>query len=299
MKLQVFHRTHYSYAAPVRDSFNELRLQPSDADGQRRLNFILKVLPATRLSHYLDFNLNCVHMFELTTAHSELAVEATSVVLTTDLPPLPEDRDLAPLSALPECARMERCYDFLRPSTFVNAEGELYGLAREIGQGCTDAWQLALMLMRHVFTQYQYQPASTHVHTTVEEVLKLRRGVCQDFAHLLLGLCRMSQIPARYVSGYLYNGPVDQLKGSQASHAWVEIFLPQIGWRGLDPTNNQQVNHRYVKVAIGRDYADVPPFKGTYRGTTDRKLTVDVLVSRLDEDEAAVREFQASEKPAG
>ncbi len=289
MKLQVLHRTHYAYAASVHDSFNEARVQPMDTDGQRRVSFILKVLPSTRLSHYLDFNLNCVHVFEVAAPHLELSIEASSVVQTSELPFLSETENLAPLSALPECARMERCYDFLRPGGFINAEGELFGLAREIAAGETDAWQVTLKLMRYVHAEFHYQPASTHVHTTVEEVLKLRRGVCQDFAHVLIGLCRMIQIPARYVSGYLYNGPADQLKGAQASHAWIEVYLPQIGWRGLDPTNNQQVNTRYVKVAVGRDYGDVPPLKGRYRGTPERKMKVDVLVTRLDGEDGDPR----------
>ncbi len=96
--------------------------------------------------------------------------------------------------------------------------------------------------MRFVHSEFRYDTGSTHVHTTMKEALELRQGVCQDFAHVLLGLCRAVKIPARYVSGYLYNGPAEHLKGAQASHAWVEIYLPGLGWVGLDPTNNQEVN---------------------------------------------------------
>jgi transglutaminase-like putative cysteine protease len=116
----------------------------------------------------------------------------------------------------------------------------------------------------------------------MRDVLRTKRGVCQDFAHVMLGVCRSLKIPCRYVSGYLYNGPADRLRGAQASHAWVEVYLPELGWHGLDPTNNGQPDERYVKVAVGRDYADVAPLKGTYRGTGERKMTVDVLVTALD-----------------
>jgi transglutaminase-like putative cysteine protease len=116
----------------------------------------------------------------------------------------------------------------------------------------------------------------------MSEVLKNRRGVCQDFAHVMIGICRALKIPTRYVSGYLYNGPADQLRGAQASHAWVEIFLPELGWRGLDPTNAQQPDERYVKIAAGRDYADVSPLRGTFRGPPQRKMAVEVLVSSLE-----------------
>ncbi len=121
----------------------------------------------------------------------------------------------------------------------------------------------------------------------MREVLQLRRGVCQDFAHVMIALCRAVKIPARYVSGYLYNGPVDELRGAQASHAWLEVFLPGLGWRGLDPTNDHQPDERYVKLAVGRDYADVSPLRGTYRGTPQRKMTIDVLVSSLEPAGAA------------
>ncbi len=285
MKLSVFHRTHYNYAVPVQDSFNEARLQPSDNAQQRRHSFLLKVLPPTRLTHYVDFYQNRVHLFDLSRSHTELTVEATSVVTTANLPGLPEDAHLAPLSTIEACSQFERCYDFLQSSQFVNDAVASWRLALDVTAGETDAWQAALKLMHFVHREFRYEPASTHVHTTLQEALQLRKGVCQDFAHVLIGLCRALKIPSRYVSGYLYNGPAEHLKGAQASHAWVEVYLPELGWCGLDPTNNQQVNGHYVKIGVGRDYADVPPLKGTYRGTAERLLTVAVLVSLLDANE--------------
>ena len=106
--------------------------------------------------------------------------------------------------------------------------------------------------------------------------------MCQDFAHVMIAICRSLEIPARYVSGYLYNGPRELLRGAQASHAWCEVYVPGIGWRGLDPTNDQPAGERYVKVAIGRDYADVAPVQGRYRGTSEQRLEVEVDVQRLD-----------------
>jgi len=282
MKLSVFHRTHYHYAVPVQASFNEARLQPCDTPEQQRHSFLLKVLPATRLTHYLDFYLNCVHMFELSKPHHELTVEATSVVTTSNAPGLPEDATPAPLGNLGTSAEIDRCYDHLQPSMFVNSDPETWRLALDITAGETDGWQAALKIMHWINREFRYEPASTHVHTTMRESLQLRKGVCQDFAHVMIGLCRAIKLPARYVSGYLYNGPAEHLKGAQASHAWVEVFLPGHGWQGLDPTNNQQVNSHYVKIGAGRDYADVPPLKGTYRGTQQRVMSVDVQVTLID-----------------
>ncbi|MBL9214299.1 MAG: transglutaminase family protein [Opitutaceae bacterium] len=287
MKLHVFHRTRYRYATSVQESFNEARLQPISGGGQVCHNFLLKVLPTSRLSHYLDFYLNYVHLFEISEAHTELSIEANATVTTVDTPPLPLAATPAPLAQIGACARLDRCYDFLQSSTYVEVNADLWRLAIDATQGQTDAWQAAQAIMGHIHREFRYQPAATHVHTHMREVLQTRTGVCQDFAHVMLGLCRALKIPARYASGYLYNGPADQLKGAQASHAWVEVYMPGRGWCGLDPTNNRAADGHYVKVAAGRDYADVPPIKGTYRGTAKRQLIVDVLVSRLEDDEPA------------
>ena len=287
MKLHVFHRTRFHYGAPVRDSFNEARLQPVTTGAQVCHSFLLKVLPTSKLSHYLDFYFNYVHLFEIGGEHTELAVEATSTVTTGDEPALAATAAPAPLREIGACARLDRCYDFLQSSTYVEAGPELWRLALDYTDGQTDTWQAAQAIMRHIHRDFRYQPAVTHAHTHMREVLSARAGVCQDFAHVMIGLCRALKIPARYISGYLYNGPADQLKGAQASHAWVEVYLPGHGWCGLDPTNDRQADGHYVKVAVGRDYADVSPLKGTYRGTARRQLSVEVLVSRMEEVAAA------------
>jgi len=283
MKLHVLHRTHYAYAAPVRDSFNEARLQPVSIDGQFCHNFLLKVLPATRLSHYLDFQLNWVHLFDINEPHSSLTIEATSLVTTTSDRVLPHDQATTPLADMERaCGHLDRCHDFLQSSRFVDPNVDAWKLGVDIATGLTDAWPVAQAVMHHLNREFTYMPAATHVHTHMRDVLMLKRGVCQDFAHVMLGVCRALKIPARYVSGYLYNGPADQLRGAQASHAWVEVFLPDFGWRGLDPTNDCQPDEHYVKVAVGRDYADVTPITGTYRGTGQRIMTVDVLVTESE-----------------
>jgi len=283
MKLQVLHRTHFKYGQPVRDSFNEARLQPTEDHRQLPQSFLLKVLPSTRLSHYRDFYQNYVHRFELGEAHPDLTVTATSVVTTRNGLALANDAPTAPISALASTATDSRCYDFLQSSQHVETSAEAWRLALDLAGDETDTWQLAQRLMHAIFRDFQYQPDSTHIHTTTQEILRNRQGVCQDFAHVMLSLCRSTKIPARYVSGYLYNGPADSLKGAQASHAWVEVYVPAHGWIGLDPTNGQQVDGRYVKIGVGRDYGDVTPLKGTYRGTTERKMSVNVLVTMLDE----------------
>ena len=156
---------------------------------------------------------------------------------------------------------------------------EVWRLAIDATVGIADVWQAAVQVMRFIHAEFEYQPKVTSVHTGLAEVLEKRSGVCQDFTHVMLGMCRSLKIPARYVSGYLYNGPTDELEGSQASHAWCEVFVPDHGWLALDPTNDQQADERYIRVAVGRDYSDIVPVQGTYRGSAAKAMTVEVKVT--------------------
>jgi transglutaminase-like putative cysteine protease len=130
--------------------------------------------------------------------------------------------------------------------------------------------------MNFVHGFLKYEPQATHVHTHMRDVIKERRGVCQDYAHLMIGLCRGLKIPARYVSGYLAT------EAASATHAWVEVFIPGCGWQALDPTHNCQADGTYVNIAIGRDYADVPPVAGNYRGTLQRTMEVEVKITPVE-----------------
>jgi len=278
MKLHVIHRTRYEYPTAVIESFNETRLQPSSGDGQICHSFLLKVLPSTRLSHYLDFYLNCVHFFEIPEPHNSLHIE-TSAVVSTVSHALPEDQATVPMSRLQACLAMEQCYDFMQASKYVEMDSGVWRLAVDAALGEEDVWQAAVKVISFIHSEFEYEPEATTVHTPIAEAIEKRKGVCQDFTHVMLGMCRSLKIPARYVSGYLYNGPLDQLEGAQASHAWCEVYVPDFGWRGLDPTNAQQADERYIKVAVGRDYGDIVPVQGTYRGAGTKKMTVEVNVT--------------------
>jgi transglutaminase-like putative cysteine protease len=274
MKYDILHRTHYTYATPVSNSFNDVRLQPMPIPGQTVESFLLRILPAARLTHFKDFYSNWVNHFEIPEAHSYLTIEASSRVVTNPSPPLPSE-PLCTFERMREAPSIERCYDYLQESRFVEMSPEAWRLALDATVGVNDAWQAALALMKCVYGHLKYEPLSTHVHSHMNEVLRDRRGVCQDFAHLFLGLCRVMKIPARYVSGYLAT------ETASATHAWAEIFVPGHGWRGLDPTHNCQVDGTYVKVANGRDYADVAPISGNYFGTRDRKMQVEVRITPI------------------
>jgi transglutaminase-like putative cysteine protease len=138
-----------------------------------------------------------------------------------------------------------------------------------------------LKLSRHLFESFSYDPDVTHVHSTVDEVLELGAGVCQDFAHVMIGCCRTQGIPARYVSGYLYSQQGSDMRGNEAMHAWVECALPDGRWLALDPTNNLLANDLYVRVHVGRDYSEVAPTRGVYMGTPAQSLEVTLSVERV------------------
>ncbi len=275
MKWEILHRTQYAYAAPVRESFNEVRLQPFSDEWQTVDHFLLKVLPAARLRHHRDFYSNVVHHFEITEPHNSLLIESQLGVTTKPRPLLAENETPWPLARIGEAARESRMFDFLQESRFVELSPEVWRLAVDASLTVTDTWQAARALMGFVHAQLKYEPSSTTVHTHMRDVLRDKRGVCQDFAHVMIGLCRVLKIPALYVSGYLAT------ETASATHAWVEVLIPGVGWRALDPTHNRPADETYIKIAVGRDYADVPPVTGNYKGTTNRTLKVEVNIRAL------------------
>jgi transglutaminase-like putative cysteine protease len=275
MKWEIIHRTQYTYAAPVHDSFNEVRLQPFSDEWQTVEGFLLKVLPAARLRHHRDFYSNVVHHFEIAEPHNSLLIES-QLRVTTKARPAPGEKDSPwPLARIGEAARESRVFDFLQESRFVELSPEVWRLALDATVTVTDTWQAARALMGFINTQLRYEPSSTTVHTHMRDVLRDKRGVCQDFAHVMIGLCRVLKIPALYVSGYLAT------ETASATHAWVEVLIPGVGWCALDPTHNRPADETYIKIAVGRDYADVPPVTGNYKGTTNRTMTVDVNVRAI------------------
>jgi transglutaminase-like putative cysteine protease len=280
MLLQVIHRTTFAYAGPVRDSFNEVRLHPVDDDRQTCRRFRLRVDPAINdVREYSDYYGNRVNYFDIAAPHEQLVIEAESEVETKPTRALDEiPRVPTPVHGGPN-EHTELFAEYLGESHYAPLSVELQHEAREAfaAKPRSDIWTDAQHLGRHVFNTFKYQPNTTGVNTRASDALALRAGVCQDYAHVMLALCRVTGIPARYTSGYFLN---DQLRLGEieASHAWVEVMVPGFGWIGYDPTHDRIADERYVKIAAGRDYADIRPVSGTYRGPGTRELRVEVFV---------------------
>ena len=276
MRLSVFHRTTYRYRSPVVESYNELRLRSATEDKSRLEFFLLRVDPPARLRHYRDDWFNYVHYFDLPEAHSSLIIEAQSIVNTTN-----PYADCIP-SGVPMRSLKTGLDDMMAPfiadSCYVEVSPEAWRLGVDIRDGREDVFETAEAVMHHIFREWTYAPSTTTVATHMNEVLASRRGVCQDFAHVMIGICRSLCIPARYASGYLYNGPGANLRGAEASHAWCEVYVPGRGWFGLDPTNNTRADERHVKIATGRDYHDAAPVSGYFHGPQGATSALEVEV---------------------
>ena len=277
MHLRILHRTTFSYAGKAHDSFNETRLRPIDDDTQRCQDFKLRTTPGTTQREYGDFYGNTVHYFEVIENHSKLVIESVSSVETKPM----EGRPMVPRVSIDDLKRAEErdmLAEFYTTSHYVPLEVELWREAQDaLAEGRSDVWGDVRRMGQHIFRRFAYRPKTTGINTRATDVLKLRMGVCQDFAHVHLGLCRSMGIPARYVSGYFFNN-TRRPREIEASHAWIEAWVPGYGWASYDPTHDRVADERYVKVAVGRDYADIRPVAGTYRGAPTRSLKVEVAV---------------------
>jgi len=277
MHLSITHRTTFTYAGKAQDSFNEVRLRPIDDAFQKCSSFDLRLDPVASPQDYSDFYGNTIHYFDIADAHAKLTVEAHSLVETTpndDRPPVPSVSS----ADLERSAEREMFAEFYTSSHYVPLEVELWREAHDaLAAGRGDVWNEVCRLGRHIYRTFAYKPKTTGVSTRANDALKLRTGVCQDFAHVHLGLCRSLGIPARYVSGYFFN-TARRPREIEASHAWIEAYVPGYGWAAFDATHDRPADDRYVKVAVGRDYADIRPINGTYRGAPTRSLKVDVKV---------------------
>lgn len=282
--LRVSHLTRFHYHSPAYDSYNEARLHPLSDFTQSCVKFDLEITPKGVVREYPDIYDNIVHYFDILQAHEDLTVLAFSEVHThaDHRPTVPETITMDTLlQPWKETTASESHSGFLHGSEYVSLGDEILNEAHKVNPGdIQDLWMDAVAIGRYIYSNFQYTPLSTSVNTRPEEVVHQRKGVCQDFAHLMLGMCRSRGIPARYVSGYFYN-PDKKPGEAEASHAWVEVFLPHYGWKGFDPTHNRVPDTRYVKLAIGRDYGDIRPLSGTFRGKGTREMIVEVHIDHV------------------
>lgn len=290
-QFKIHHITKYTYEVPVRDSANQVMLFPTRDEYQQVEKQELLITGEPVVDIYKDYYGNEVGSFMYAEPHGELLIDSKIVVVTKPrLLPANDDTKTEDWASL-QNIKFEVAYiDFLKQEQF-DAVDEIKQVTSLQDLQSLSPLTVARRLNQYVFENFKYIKGVTNVETTPDEIWKLKAGVCQDFAHILLVMLRVIGIPSRYVSGYICpnrNG----MRGEGATHAWVEAYIPSFGWIGLDPTNNCLVNDLHVRLAVGRSFSDCSPVKGTYKGTSNHTLEVGVSVAyedgKVQDDQATI-----------
>ena len=274
---KIKHITRYSYSYPVIDCTNQIMLYPI-IDGHLEVrNHEIKISGDPNVETFVDYFGNHVGVFSIIKSHTSLLIESVADVITKSINFPTDDMSSHEQWEILRSLKFHTAYiDFLKLEMFTSAPEVKNILGHIISEELTPL-KNAILLSEYVYNNFSYQKGITSVETKLEDVWKMKAGVCQDFAHMLLIFLRMFEIPSRYVSGYIC--PKDkEMRGEGATHAWVEAFIPNYGWLGLDPTNYCVVNDQHVRLATGRNFADCTPVKGTYKGSGEHTLEVSVEI---------------------
>ena len=286
----VEHLSDFRYGEPAQGSLMVVRLHPREDNGQRVASFALEIDPVAAPIAFEDPFGNACHLFNIHRSHERTAVRSKADVVTAPAPDLPDRLAADAWDALAEAAAPLDYFEFLAPSRFARPSPALAAFtdANGLRRG-GDPLSSLLEMARALHALFQYEPGSTAVDSPIEHILETGRGVCQDYTHVMLTIARSWGIPSRYVSGYLHReGAPGEQTPEGASHAWAEFLLPDLGWIGIDPTNDTLADHRHVRIAVGRDYADAAPTRGAVFGGGGSRLEVRVTVAESGEPEPVV-----------
>lgn len=281
MFYSVRHSTRFRFSEPVRQNIMEVMVQPRSEGAQVLRSFSLDIEPAARPFLRRDWMGNIVHHFDVPGEHDALSVISESLVEVGAPPALPAALSPSDWDVLDEQTRFDDFWDFLLESKFSRTTPLLLRFADELEIARSDdPLSFVRRLNKTMFRAFSYVPQSTQADSPIDVALEKRTGVCQDYSHIMIALLRHLGVPARYVSGYLFHRKDSGDRSvADATHAWVEVLLPHLGWVGFDPTNDLECGERHIRTAIGRDYADVPPTKGVYiRRSGDLRSQMKVAV---------------------
>ncbi|MDP9172599.1 MAG: transglutaminase family protein [Planctomycetota bacterium] len=297
MLLKITHQTDLRYSDLISESIMELRMVPRQEADQHRLSFDLAIGPATTARSYFDWLGNTVHTFSVNAFHQQICIVATSVVETDRPRKEPERfRDQWPI---PADAYDYSVYDYLQFGGPIMESAQLTDLTNFLApRSGTSLGEVALRMLYLIDDKFTYKKGITTAASPITDILKTGYGVCQDFTHLMIGMARALKIPARYVSGFIHPD-AQRFRGYTQTHAWCELLFPSAGWIGFDPANRCVVGGNFVKVAIGRDFNDVPPNRGVYRGNAEETISVTVKSEELPAipAELAAERIQSLEVP--
>ncbi len=276
----VHHDTHFSYSEPVSENIMILAVEPLENEYQQKKSFKLQVSNSPPVFQYRDCFENKRHYFNIPKRIKELSITSLSTLYVSEKePPLPNKIHWEALVQLKEKGTH---WHWFQPSFFARSSSTLASFIENHKiKKLSDPLASLIKLNQQLFSLFTYKTNTTHVHSPIEDILQTRCGVCQDYTHVMITIARLWGIPTRYVSGYFYQADKVNQHLPNETHAWLECFLPPFGWLGFDPTNNQLTNRSHIRVAVGRDYADVPPTKGFFKGIATSKLKVFVNVDKI------------------
>ncbi|HPZ87963.1 MAG TPA: transglutaminase family protein [Flavihumibacter sp.] len=273
---RIQHITSYEYDRPVTESVNEIRVFPYACPDQEVLQHDLVITGQPDIQYYLDYWGNRCGVFNLVPPHTELIIESKLLVrtLASSWPAMQNNSGFEQLAQ--ETSNSLGLLELTKADAIKNSE-VIQEFVKQINQPWKGVAATIQDCSQYIFSHFKYIKGITNVESTVDEILEHRAGVCQDFAHVLLQMLRSLQIPCRYVSGYICPNKTG-LRGEGATHAWVESYIPGTGWAGIDPTNNMWVTNHHVKLAVGRNFSDCSPVKGSFKGPATQKLFVYVAI---------------------
>ncbi len=276
-RYEIEHISRYLYASPVRHCVMSLCMKPRDDSGQRLLRFEVTTDPPASLNGETDSFGNTKHVLNIHREHVALEITARSTVETTPSVPPPDSLGTGAWEEIGSWMETFTHWDFTHASAFARPSPALTAFIERLGirQG-NDPLETLLRLSDSLHHSFEYVPGSTSAVSPIDHILESGRGVCQDYAHVMIAIARSWGVPARYVSGYVFVNKAGEHAPESATHAWVECLLPDLGWTSFDPTNYSLPNEQHVRVAVGRDYQDVSPTRGVFMGGEKSSLEVNV-----------------------
>lgn len=277
---KIHHITKYQYDEPVKESINEIKIFPYQCPEQEVLQHQVNITSHPNVYTSMDYWNNVTGTFNLLQPHKELIIESKLMIRTTVAPEIEMNYSSTVSDLEKELHSNLRLLELSTPDQ-IESIGAIAEIIASVYNPSKSVAAIVIESSRYVFEQFQYTKGITNVETTIDEILEHHGGVCQDFAHVLLQILRTIKIPSRYVSGYICPNK-NGMRGEGATHAWVEAFIPGFGWAGVDPTNNIWVTNKHIKLAVGRNFNDCTPIKGTFKGVADQHLSVFVSVGYED-----------------
>jgi transglutaminase-like putative cysteine protease len=277
---KIHHITKYEYEKPVTESVNEIRIFPYQGNGQEILQHDLVITDHPEMQLFNDYWGNKVGLFSIIQSHKQLIIESKLIVRTTS----PADLQINFVSGFDQMKQEiginMLLLELTRPDS-IEKQQNIQEICDQVYNPSVAVAEVVGKSSEYIFKNFKYTKGITTIESTVDEILEHQEGVCQDFAHVLLQILRTLNIPCRYVSGYICPNK-NGMRGEGATHAWVEAWIPQNGWAGIDPTNNVWVTNTHVKLAVGRNFTDCSPVKGSFKGPARQDLFVLVNVGYED-----------------